>query len=652
MTKKKTQVDQFAELTWNDLKNWAGNKIVSRGKSYQQQGLVSELAITCDGGLIAWVEGTHCYAAEVVIHDDGLLASFCTCPYEFDCKHAVAMVVEYLEMYKNNQKVPEVKPGDERLRLLVSEAVSYDDGPDNDVLESEAEFFDDDLDNDDDDKSGDTHPQIEKYLKKKTKDDLIQLIKEFTKRYPEIAQEILDRNQLTSGNIKTLVKRLRIEIYEIGSKPGWCDHWRDEGFIPDYSGIRGNLQNVLDAGFADEVLTLGEELISTGIAQVEMSHDQGQTAEEIAECMPVIVEALDRSSLDPADKLNWALDILLKDQFEICNKFGEYLHRRHPVSAWHPLADNLLARLDGEVNDAANVGRYMRDYARDQLCDWAIHALEGAGREDEIILLCEAEAVITESYVRLVRWLVKMNRYQEAEEWIHKGLAVLNEEWPGTDLREQLREIRVLEKRWPEVAAIQAEEFVRKPSRIVFTDCKKACVKVKAWPTVRQGLLDYLETGKLPWHGEDWPLPETGLDTPKAERRDPFPLINDLIDIAILENKPDQVLRWYDQHQEKGSRWFGVSDDEIAKAVQTHAPDRAVDIWKNIAHRLIAQVKPSAYQEAARYLRKAAKVMISQEKQLEWKQYLAGLRIIHQRKRRLIEVLDDLEEKAIVRRKH
>ena len=200
MKKKKTQLDRFANLTWNDLKDWAGNKIVSRGKDYQQRGLVSELVITGDGGLIAWVKGTHCYAAEVVIHDDGLLESVCTCPYEFDCKHGVAMVVEYLEMYKNNQKVPEVKPGDERLRLLESEAVLYDDDPGGD----------------EDKGSEDTHMEVDMFLKDKTKDELIQLIQEFTKRYPEIARDILDRKQLKSGDINTLVKRLRLEIHEIG----------------------------------------------------------------------------------------------------------------------------------------------------------------------------------------------------------------------------------------------------------------------------------------------------------------------------------------------------------------------------------------------------------------------------------------------------
>ena len=80
MPKKKTQLDQFADLTWNHLEEWAGGKIVSRGKNYQRQGRVRDLAVTEDDGLMAWVDGTERYATRVVMDDDGLPDSICTCP--------------------------------------------------------------------------------------------------------------------------------------------------------------------------------------------------------------------------------------------------------------------------------------------------------------------------------------------------------------------------------------------------------------------------------------------------------------------------------------------------------------------------------------------------------------------------------------------
>jgi len=201
------------------------------------------------------------------------------------------------------------------------------------------------------------------------------------------------------------------------------------------------------------------------------------------------------------------------------------------------------------------------------------------------------------------------------------------------------------------VAAMQAEKFVRHPSRETFTDCKKAAGKIKAWPKVRGCLLAYLKSGTLPWKQKDWPLPESGLDTPETFRSRRFPMVDELIDIGILEKKPDQVLHWYDRLPKNRFGWHSADEDAIATAVQVHAPDRAVAIWKNKAERLIGQVKPSAYREAAGYLRKARKVMAREKKLTEWNRYLKELREEHIRKWRLLEILDGLDGKPIVKKR-
>ncbi|MCP3952866.1 MAG: SWIM zinc finger domain-containing protein [Desulfobacterales bacterium] len=630
----KTPLDRFADLTWNDLEEWAGNKIVSRGKRYQRQGRVGELVVTEDGGLVAWVDGTERYATRVAIDDGGLPASICTCPYGLECKHGVAVVIEFLKRIENNLSIPKAGRGDVRLEMLEDE--EWDD----ESIDEKTAVFDD------------TRKVVEQFLKGKTKVQLIELIHEIMQQHPAVAQEIADRRQLASGHTKTLVAHLRSEIQEIGDEPGWQNYWRGEGYTPDYSGIRRKLETLLEAGHSDELLTLGRELVSTGIRQVEESHDEGETAIEVAACMPVIVKALDKSSLYSADKLIWALDAVFEDQYGVCEAFADYLHRKHSKTAWHTLADRLLVRLK-EMEHSKGLDDFSRRYERDRLSGWVIHALKRAGRKEEVIPLCEAEAKKTGSYERLVNTLVSARHYEEAERWIREGIRAIKGKWPGTAaaLRDQLREIRKQQKNWPAVVAIQAEEFVRQPSRQAFTECKKAAGKVKAWSLVRGLLLQYLEKGDLPWKQESWPLPDSGLDVPVPERKDRFPMAGELIEMALLEKKPEQVLHWYDLLPEKRYGWHGVDAAAVAAAVQRHAPDRAVAIWKNKAERLIARVKPRAYQEAGRYLRKAAKVMARESKQMEWDRYLQSLRKHHARKIRLMEVLDSLDNRPIIKKR-
>ena len=633
MTQSKTPLNRFENITWRDLDDWAGSKIVSRGKSYQRQGAVSDLVITEDGGLMAWVMGSKRYVTNVVVDVEGRLESICTCPYEWTCKHAVAVVIEYLKRTEKSISIPHAKSDDERLRLLGDEDLNSE--PDDEYTSSEV--------NDKD---------IHSILQSMKKTQLIKLVEELSQQNPEIAQSLTDRQRLKTGNTNALVSRLRREIRDLGDEPGWQNYWHNEGFTPDFSKIRNRLQSLLKAGYADEVLNLGKELIETGNHLVESSDDEGETGMEVASCMPAITEALDQSSLEPVEKLNWALDAVFKDQFDICEAFAQYLHRPHPKSAWSAFADKLLARLKG-MKKTPNSRDFGRNFDRDRISNWIIHALEQSGREDEIIPLCEKEAPKTSSYERLVNRLIVARRLADAERWIREGIQTLGNDLPGIvdSLRKKLCDVRTLEKNWHIVAALQVEEFVRSPSLFGYNDCKKACDKIKVWPDVRDRLLAYLENGNLPWLQEGWPLPESGLDQPPKGQKSHFPMLDLLMGIAIEERKPDQVLHWFDQLPKRGIGWREVTDDNVAEAVQTFAPDRAIAIWKKAAEELIAQVKPRAYQEAVVYLRKAQSVASLQNKQDQWDQYILELRIKHRPKRKLMEILDGLEDKPILKKR-
>jgi uncharacterized Zn finger protein len=52
-------------LSWDDLTEWAGSRSVERGRAYQRQGRVHDLAISKDGRLLATVTGGSRYAVTV-----------------------------------------------------------------------------------------------------------------------------------------------------------------------------------------------------------------------------------------------------------------------------------------------------------------------------------------------------------------------------------------------------------------------------------------------------------------------------------------------------------------------------------------------------------------------------------------------------------
>ena len=142
-----------------------------------------------------------------------------------------------------------------------------------------------------------------------------------------------------------------------------------------------------------------------------------------------------------------------------------------------------------------------------------------------------------------------------------------------------------------------------------------------------------------------WPLPATGVPEVEPRVQMPPPMTATLIDIAIAEQRPADVLRWYDQHRPGPGRfmWGGMADDRIAEAVADTYPDRAITIWKKLAETEIARTQPSAYEIAVRHLHKVQEVCQRLDRGAEWQGYLTGLRQTHARKRRLMEMLDGLE---------
>ena len=626
--------DPFQDLTWSDLEQWAGKKTLSRGKSYQRGHRVHDLRKTAETGLIAWVQGGRRYATRVSL-EGGDLESFCDCPVGGTCKHAVAVVIEYLESMKKGRAVLPADARDERLQILQNteeegwEGAAYDDF-------KEGAEQDDFLDG---------------FLHGKSREELVSLIKDLASRHPAVRERLKDGRDLSKGSTGALLRSIRKEIRELSAKPGWMNYWDGEGYIPDYSRVRDRLKSLLDQGYADEVLEVGKDLLRAGTDHVEMSHDEGETADEIAGCVDVVFQALSKSSLSTSEQLSWAVQAALKDQYELCRGFDAHFEANYGKEDWSIVADELLGDLRA-FKPAQEEDSFSRDFRRDQLSGTVVHALEKAGRANEAIALCEAEAEKTGSYVRLVNLLIQERRFEEAENWIRKGIKASEKKWPGlvSQLRILMREMRKKEGDWLAVASLDAEDFIENPTVETYLGLKESAKKARVWSEIEKGMMRFLEQGVLPYSGGAWPLKQSGLKSHPYSRKKDFPLTHTLIDIAIEEKRADDVIRWYDKRKQESHSWgsSGYWEDEIAKAIVSKYPERAVEIWKRIAEGLIALTKPKAYEEAASHLRKAQRVIKELDKEKEWQEYLSALRKANERKRRFIEILDGLQGRRII----
>jgi uncharacterized Zn finger protein len=316
--------------------------------------------------------------------------------------------------------------------------------------------------------------------------------------YPEIARDLAARSALASGKTGDLVRQARKEIARLTRQEAWVNSWTGEGNVPDYSGLKRLFEQLLAHGQADALLELGEALFPAAQEQVEQSHDEGETGSEISACLEVVFRAVPASSRPDRDKILYVIDMMLRDSYDLCHGTEAVLDREWPREVWSEAADTLAGRLQREPTTKKD--DFLDNYRRDRLSNWVIECLHNAGRDKEVLPLCEAEAPITNSYERLVRELLHHRQYDEARQWALEGIERTEAKWPGIadQLRSRLRELAERQKDWPAVAAFRAEEFFFRPSLSTLEALQKAADKAGCGEPVRAAALHFLETGERP----------------------------------------------------------------------------------------------------------------------------------------------------------
>jgi uncharacterized Zn finger protein len=677
----------WTTLSWDDLTEWAGSRSVERGRAYQKQGRVHDLAISEEDWLLATVTGAERYAVTVWCEQskkmNGALYSRCNCPVGAGgCKHAVAVVAEYLEMLGEGAETPVADQDDERWEMLADESGEEDDNDEADDL---------DMDSEDDDNEDvfyvhrHRHPEasgkktfkasdekIRKHIEAKSREELLELVWSLTERFPELREEFRDRIALGEGDVDRLVTEARKKLRRVSSEAGWINSWTGEGHTPDYSRVEHRLERLLELGHPDAVVRLGSEIMTLGNEQIGQSNDEGETAEAVGECIPVIFQAVTASSLTPARKLIFAIDAHLQDEYDVINDSAKFIFDA-PVdlSIWSEVADHLAPRLTARTkgDDADS-----RDYQRDRISRWLIEALEKAGRENEIFAVCEREARATGSYERLVRRLIEKKQYDEAERWAAEGIEKTIAKLPGiaSSLGKLMGEMAIQRKQWAIAAAHAAWEFFDYPSRESFQQLVKAAAKAGCKEPVCNTALKFLETGVSPLQPSinatstknnasvEWPLPVPAYLLPLLSKESRVraaggPHFDVLIDMAIADQRHDDVLRWYDAMQagqkHRGSTvWYGSSSygDRVAAAVADSHPERSLAIYRQRVDDHLPHASVSAYEAVAGYLRKMRPILQALHREAEWDGVLADIRLRYKNRPKFMEILDKLDPRPIV----
>ncbi|PWR76338.1 SWIM zinc finger domain-containing protein [Methanospirillum stamsii] len=623
----------FRDLTYEDLNTWFGQKTVSRGKSYQKGGQVVNVYQIADDVLCGEVQGSELY--HTVVSLSGNRTSTCSCPVEIDCKHGVALILEYLNQIKQGTTISK-PPSNEYAKkykpLLSSESESHDLP----ILSFQHE-----------------KPVTKDYLKTLSKDKLIDIILSSIEGSRNIEVYLDRRQKMEKSSPESSIDAIIAEIDEVTSEELDYSDWydMDEDDAPDYSGILESFNVLLEEKRYADLIRLGLILLQKANHQVEMDDENGTISSRIYDCIAVVAEAIESSDLPQYQKLLYAIEFLQADEYSLADDIRDFFNRSHPESEWSKVADKLLK----EQNSKKIKEGYPPSYRKKSQADWIEMALEKSGRTNEAIgfsrILAEKEGRILE----FIELLDHTNHKREAIEWIKKTVNQKPQDPHRVVLfLHKMKKIFEESGDWLMMTALDTEDFFRDPRiggyKQMIASAKKADIADSLMPYIQ----DYLKEGTIPSSAKNGSiipgvLPETGVVLGNRYARVNPPVKPILLEIALDSNDPDGVLEWYDPNESR-IRYGSITspDDRIADVLAEKYPENAIDIWKKQATQIINMKVPDHYHFAVQYLMKIRDISVKTGKTAEFSEYLQNIKTEHARKKRFIQELSVLEGRTIL----
>ena len=633
---------KLLELTWDELRDWSDPQSVARGKDYVCQ--VETPVVINDGSIVSEVHGSDDYYARLSVDGHGELRGECTCPVGARCKHTVALALVSAKMLKAGTMIVDAKMTNRRWRTA-QEELSYLHEDDNESAENSQEALG----------AEDTNADIiTRYVSELPEENLRSLMNDLLENVPDA--ELYVKKQMAEietaestrpvkdRNIKDLLHETRQAIST--ATEGWYNPWERDGGcdeMPDYSEVLDCFKELKKAGEWRELMYLAKKLKKRGERQAEQSHDEGEIASQVSECMDVVVEAvMKQGDMDVLEKLKWDEDLRDKDDYGILTDMKSSWSTLLNASEqdWGRVIDAVTAKCDEERKNHPWKARQLR-------YDLAI-VMERVGRMERAVeILKEIIPEDPHAYMKLVDFYERHERHTEAAALCRKALAIRPSLNCDYELRDRLQKIAANTKDPKIIAAQSLDDFLSSPYETRYEELKKACDVLGVWKRVHDFILRHYEFGAKIKDEKDWPLAKlemTGSDTKQS-----YPCAGELIDIALHEKRMDDVVKWFRILTHDGRDiaysygWFGDRNEKVAEAIVKIAPELSLKVWQKKIAANCERPDRSCYANIGAALRKMRPVMERLGRSDEWQGMVDGLRTEYKRRSSLVKILNEID---------
>jgi uncharacterized Zn finger protein len=461
---------------------------------------------------------------------------------------------------------------------------------------------------------------IRAYLENSNKQALVEMLLDCAADDDDLAAQLLLAAQRHGVSAPAAV---RDAIRKAFAARDFIDYYAMPGVVAGARAIPEMLREILKQGDARTALELAANALARGLRLLEIGDDSDGMLGALLDEIAAIHLAAARKSGLAADKLaKQVFDLLLADGVGLlpAEKYLRALDRKG-YAALRALAQSAWNKIPPL---APGDDRIASDDRRFQLAE-IMKALAERDRDvDALVAVLARDLSVPYAFLGIAEALAKAGRHAEALAWAEKG----RNAFPGrSDFA--LDDFLVAQyhrlKRHADAVTLRWSRFSELPSLHGYQQLHAAAKRSKDWEVWRERALDALRN----------PRPR------KTGRREIFSygvgtrLV--LIEVLLWEGDPHGALAQARDGGCPGHLWL-----QIARALETDAPEDAVAIYVVQIEPIVRMTNNQAYDQAADLLRRIRDLMTRTGKRTDFDAYIDSLRIQHKAKRNFMQRLNSI----------
>ncbi|MFA5016780.1 MAG: DUF6880 family protein [Methylobacter sp.] len=570
-------------ITNKTLEKMAGATAFQRGEQYFSVGSVEQLRDT-GNKVSARVEGTETYRVELW-DDNGGLGYDCTCPRAADgyfCKHCVAVGLAWLSGRKESGGAVSGKK-----------------------------------------QRRDPWRDIRSYLNTQTPEVLIELLLDTAKRDERLHQSLLLKAQRVAGGTD-VVKAFRRAIDQATRIKGFIDWRASRSFAANLDQVVESLAELLTPDSAAMLIGLAEyaiERVENALGQIDDSN--GEVGGIVQALGDLHLSACELAKPEPKALAERLFRFETTSPFGICSFNAMTYYDALGVEGlrrYRELAEAEWAKIKPrQSSDAYDSHRFHITSIMESLA-------KASGDVDELVAIKSRDLSMPYHYLAIAEIWLKAGQEDKALDWAERGLQAFPNA-KDNRLRDFLVAAYLQRKRNDEALQLTWVQFEERASLEQYKKLHAVAGQLGVWPAQRERALARVA---------EVIAGEAAFTT----RWKPKPSIPDYslrLEIALWENDLDAA--WAAVHAGGCNQGLLIA---LSGKLESTRPNDALILYKRVIPPIVDQTNNTAYADAVKLIRKVEEIMNAQERNREFGDYLAELRVRFTPKRNFIKLLDEV----------